>query len=213
MPSFALQLIVLLSVSSVSSSSANSWIRRNLENGKLYEFDGSNSPPSNIARVRLVITTTNIRKQPSPLPIHIFRIRWTESRNAAAYRVHCEANATDEVITILDREIADNITGIDERFILPQGRLSVLCGVAAVNSYGSSAWTDSPLITVQTAVPEISERENITKPIGNNDQVDVEDLDLYQLLQLIHASHIEDLPPKPLMRDVEERVIIGPGGE
>ncbi|EYB92844.1 hypothetical protein Y032_0189g1185 [Ancylostoma ceylanicum] len=208
-----LQLLLLHSSAHLALSSADLWTRRNLENGNLYEFDGTDSQPGEIARVRLFVTTTQVKQSPS-LPVHILRIRWSEARNAAAYRVHCEANATDEVVTLLDREILDGATGIDERFVLPQGRLSLMCGVAAANSFGSSKWTHSPMVTVKTSAmssPASSEFE----PMNSTDssQVATEDLNLDQLLKFIHKSHIEDLPSFPIERPPEVRIVVKPNNE
>ncbi|KAL6733034.1 hypothetical protein Aduo_003726 [Ancylostoma duodenale] len=208
-----LQLLLLHSSAHFGSASADLWTRRNLENGDLYEFDGTDSPPGEIARVRLFVTTTQVKQTPS-LPVHIVRLRWSEARNAAAYRVHCEANANDEVVTLLDREILDGATGIDERFVLPQGRLSLMCGVAAANSFGSSKWTHSPMVTVQTSAMSGSATSQL-EPTNSADtsQLAIEDLTLDQLLKIIHKSHVENLPSLPIERPPEVRIIVKPNNE
>ncbi|KAK6726496.1 hypothetical protein RB195_004678 [Necator americanus] len=208
-----IQLLYLFASIYCVSLSADIWIRRNLENSNLYEFDSTQSAPSEIARVRLLVTTAQIRNGSSSLPVHLLRVRWSEAINAAAYRVHCEANTTDHVIILIDREILDNVTGLDERFVLPEGKLSVICGVASANSFGSSKWTYSSVVTIQTssAIPSINDNEPIT-PIDYK-RLTADDLSMDQLLKLIHSSHVEDLPSKLIESSPGMRFVVTPKSE
>lgn len=115
-----------------------------------------------------------------------------------------------QVVTILDREILLNTTGVDERFVLPQRRLSVICGVAAANSYGSSKWTYSPMVALHTSGVAVTPSFPTAEPKEDNKQISTEDLEMDQLLKLIHASKKETIPMAPIVRPPEERVIIRP---
>ncbi|KAK5983482.1 hypothetical protein GCK32_021814, partial [Trichostrongylus colubriformis] len=143
--------------------------------------------------------------------IHTIRLRWSPAKNAETYRVHCEANGTNEVLTILDRQNLTSTTSIDERFLFPSGQLFVICGVRASNAHGSSGWTYSPVVTIHSLTIETTSispgdyAEEIT-------QVSTDDINLDQLLKLIHASKIEDLSVQPITRAPEERVIVRPPG-
>ncbi|CAJ0596345.1 unnamed protein product, partial [Cylicocyclus nassatus] len=130
MCSIPLHLLVVLIFSSVNYSSASAHTQSNLANDKSYEFDGSRIP-ADIQQVQLLITPVKVTTQRSPQLVHVVHISWTVARNAASYRVRCEANTTNEVITLLDRIISDNVTELNEKFILPQGHLALLCAVTA----------------------------------------------------------------------------------
>lgn len=118
------------------------------------------------------------------------------------------------MVTLLDREILDDVTGIDERFVVPQGRLSLMCGVASANSFGSSNWTYSPMVTVRTFATNSSATIGL-EAINSTDrnQLAAEDLSLDQLLEMIHNSHVENLPSLPVERPPEVRVIVKPNKE
>ncbi|KAK6726495.1 hypothetical protein RB195_004678 [Necator americanus] len=117
------------------------------------------------------------------------------------------------VIILIDREILDNVTGLDERFVLPEGKLSVICGVASANSFGSSKWTYSSVVTIQTssAIPSINDNEPIT-PIDYK-RLTADDLSMDQLLKLIHSSHVEDLPSKLIESSPGMRFVVTPKSE
>uniref|UniRef100_A0A158P950 Fibronectin type-III domain-containing protein n=1 Tax=Angiostrongylus cantonensis TaxID=6313 RepID=A0A158P950_ANGCA len=150
----------------------------------------------------------NSRKESATHPVHAIRISWTPAKNAAAYRVHCEANSTDEVVTIFDKEIVDEVTEVHERFVLPRGPLSVVCCVAAANKHGASLWTYSPIVTIRSLNNE-AHSESI-RGIDRWKSITSEDLTTDQLLELIHGSETMDLPAKPIIRPPEEPIIIRP---
>ncbi|VDL87817.1 unnamed protein product [Nippostrongylus brasiliensis] len=67
----------------------------------LFEYDGLQQevPPA------IEFTAKQIRPRRNDstvLPVHTIRIRWTPARSASGYRVHCEANTTEEVRTSLE---------------------------------------------------------------------------------------------------------------
>ncbi|WKX89337.1 hypothetical protein Q1695_008744 [Nippostrongylus brasiliensis] len=208
-------LINFLLIDLSSSSAPDFWTRRHLGNGKLYEFDAVDSPPGDIHRVRIIVSRADPKNDSTVLPVHTIRIRWTPARSASGYRVHCEANTTEEVVTIMDREVQLDVTGVDERFVLPQRKLSVMCGVTALNERGSSKWTYSrmvPIYSSQNGIPEsyASEASPRETPATSDKPITSEELDTDQLLALIHSSNVEDLPMERITRPPEERIVVKP---
>ncbi|KJH52413.1 hypothetical protein DICVIV_01390 [Dictyocaulus viviparus] len=200
-----IRLIVQFSITNliIIASSPQWWTRRHLGNGKLYEFNGTDSESNNIGCVEIHVNVEQTRNEFLHEIVHAIRISWSPVKNASAYRVQCEANTTDDVITIVDKEIND-VTKVDGHFVLPPGPLSVICRVASANKHGSPAWTYSPMVTTSKLEATSS------KSVVCDDPVTHEELTNDQLLKLIHASEKEDLPDEPIQRPIEERIVIRP---
>ncbi|VDL80695.1 unnamed protein product [Nippostrongylus brasiliensis] len=119
------------------------------------------------------------------------------------------------VVTIMDREVQLDVTGVDERFVLPQRKLSVMCGVTALNERGSTKWTYSRMVPIYSSQDGIlesdaSEPSPRETPPTSDKPITSEELDTDQLLALIHSSNVEDLPMVRITRPPEERIVVKP---